>query len=529
MNSISFDQKIKLLLYHLGEPFLQYVLNYTNVIDRDTVISQFSSVQLETIDALIHITNNCIEKRSFNPHSTTLQYFYNYRIAFAALRSHCLDFEEKYDYDCQDSLINYLIQKGIEYYPCLLIIEEKMWYHSPVSVQSMYYDMSLEEMEYVIRLLKNHSVLGSFIQTEDFHQIIEIKYNDVSTYTQVWFFIERILLKSFQICCYETDFSVQSFVNQIKAQLNFLIQSVQGSKVKVRMFSGIYGLRILESDCVEINPYTRVRNINNLHNPCLANSGTMSIANIGDSDSYILGAVLECDYGFTGDENNSIESINAKQEFIIKYLKISIILTVASNSNPFSTTFLDSSIPFLQFSQSINYLKTGCVTLNSVQVIEWVNWFELLTIANTDSDVSIELAINRIIKSIDSNSGVIDSLIDLFIAWECMFSSDISTTNSVVNSIHKMLELSNCSRSKKMIDSLYKLRCKIVHGGFVFDSREDYYTMRREVIEITLIVFRQLLKLPELRRMTPKQRVESLLQPEKKHCEHCGSNRFLFN
>jgi hypothetical protein len=162
-------------------------------------------------------------------------------------------------------------------------------------------------------------------------------------------------------------------------------------------------------------------------------------------------------------------------------------------------------------------------------------WFNLLNSINTEY---IKITLSRIKSAIYIRKDPIDSILDSFIAWESMFSSKISTTNSVIISIFTILKRADFSISKTRLTNLYDLRSYIAHGNpsehklLISNNQEQPNFQKEEIkkqtLDIALLTLRELIKDKELFFKTPEQRVNVLLNPTLIICEKCGFQKFNF-
>ncbi|MBU2920199.1 hypothetical protein KO504_02515 [Winogradskyella psychrotolerans] len=220
-------------------------------------------------------------------------------------------------------------------------------------------------------------------------------------------------------------------------------------------------------------------------------------------------------------------------ETILNRLISATIINLKSIYAPFRITFIDSNAPLkLPFPNIIENKYSNLSILKRNELDKIKEWFELLNITNENY---IKLTLSRIKIAIYGRERPIDSILDTFIAWETMFSSKTSTTNSVVKSIKSILDRCNYDISNSRLSKLYDLRSNIVHGNHkkhkllnVDNPIKEIENIKKEVIEIALIVLKELIRDKNLLNKTPPERVELLLQPETITCGKCDNKKFRF-
>ncbi|HLI52253.1 MAG TPA: hypothetical protein VKU87_10675, partial [Thermomicrobiaceae bacterium] len=100
------------------------------------------------------------------------------------------------------------------------------------------------------------------------------------------------------------------------------------------------------------------------------------------------------------------------------------------------------------------------IQLTEADLLAWREWYDRLNIPQV---ANIELALSRILRAAAERTEPSDVLIDSVIAWESIFSLKCGVTKCLA----KLLEKDNEERRKRkrILNSIYSLRSKVVHGG----------------------------------------------------------------
>ena len=527
MNNKTFQN----ILHKTGEKFLKYILNFEGeiLVNRSSddklvsVLYGFNKNQIYTLENLNDYIRQCETWSSQNPNSKLKQYLFNNGILFNEWRKNCGG--EIVTRESKNKLLNYLFSKSVEYYPSLLIAD----------IQTLpFYDynkFNLLDSEYklIYNLLKKDAFLSKILVDE--HEKIELNKiqctfeNSFIINCYLFNFVDNFLLRSFQNCCYRTKYDLKDFLDDIESQYGNLEKIANNEIIHFSYFSGIYGLRLDGIDEFKLSDNVKIRNINETNNPCIKNTTSQNL-------DKILGCTLEYETQ-TKSIGKSLQTDESRT--ILDNFQLATILALQTIYPPFNFTFLNNSIPFTYILP--RYINNNSIaTILSNEQLELIKeWYEILN--QTDLNI-IDLTLHRI-KSAIFNTDPINSILDAFIAWESMFSSKINTTKSVTKSIKKMLGRDDGYKiSDNRLDDLYDLRSKIVHGNpnehKLIKSKNlqkplyEQEEVKKQVIEIGLIVLKQLIKDKELINKTPTERVEYLFNPTIDICTECKSRKLKF-
>lgn len=533
------NQKLEIILFKVGEKFIQYVLNFNQpIIEYDKL--KFTSSQIEVLNEIWTIIIKCESQSSRSPYTTIKESLFPFGSYFNKCRLYCNGNIAKKQ--SGDELLNYLFSLATEYYSCLLINSTPKSFLLKYEFESPFPYSSEQELQFH-NFFKNHNELKNICDFEDNFFSSRISY--LLSFNNVGFcfshdFVQKFITRSFLNCCYRTSYSLIDLLNDIENQYSNLIKIAKKESFEATFFCGVYGLKLLEEDEYYLADNILLRNINEINNPGIKE--TISVAGSLDGNDSVIGCVLE--YRLILDSTGKWESNNSPIEeqnnFILEAIDNFInasIISLNCKQAPFRRTFFDKSLPIHiptfhfeeNFSSNIN-------VLNINQLSDIKNWFKIFS---TVDFKNVSLTISRIKSSIIDQTNPIDSILNAFIAWESMFSSDISTTNSVTKSFKIMLERANYQISQSKLSDLYKLRSAIVHGNtmkhHLFKGYYDdaiygkLHEIRKEVIEITLVVLKELLKDKMLLEKSPIERVESLLNSKIEECITCGIKKYKFS
>lgn len=545
------NKNLDLVIFKVGEKFLQYVLNYNEPLNEQKKDDsyEFNNQQIDTIDKIVNLILKSEIESAQNPHSTIKQYLFNLGNVFNDMRQNC---GGEVIYESNESeLLNYLLSKATEYYPSLLIIEEKTWFNHNKTSLNNHFKLSKKESEYIHNLLSKDKDFNNIYSVMEEPMFSNINYkleNNISTACFSPSFVSNFILRSFQNCCYRIKYDMKSFLNEVENQFYSLKTIAKGKSVEISNFCGIYGLALNDIDEYKLSNDIVIRNINEVNNPGIKN--TISIGSKGSNPKKVIGCTLEFKTNVnTINEKvkvlplNSIISVNNTSnnkinnnnifETILNRLVSASVISLKSIYAPFRITFIDSNAPLkLPFPYIVDNKYASLSILREEELDKVKEWFKLLS--KTDENC-IKLTLSRIKTAIYGRERPIDSILDTFIAWETMFSSKISTTNSVVKSIKAMLDRSGYAISNSRLNLLYSLRSNIVHGNHkkhklidVDNTIQKIEDIKKEVIEIALIVLKELIKDKDLLSKVPYERVESLLIPETIKCKKCENEKYQF-
>lgn len=447
--------------------------------------------------------------------------------------------------ETQNELLNYIINKAIEYYPCFLINGKQ--HHIEYLNRIEFNDViriNKDEMLVLLNLIKNDKVL-SLLLTEhtsslslnrlefDFENSDVVRCNIID-------FLRRFLFTSFQNCCLRLNYDINSFIDDVINQYKNLERCANKETINFSYFICVSGLRLEEVNEYPLSQNITIKNINQLNNPCLKNTIT-----IGSTDKYksiTVGSIIELktqtlSHGNTN--NNPMERIIYHKEVddFVGVFNTAVIIALNTIYPAVKFTFFYNDKPLNQnyFNDFTEYKDLSALSILSNSQLSLIqDWYTFLSQIDLNK---IELTLHRLKSAIFNRKHPIDSILDAFICWESMFSSDIKTTKSVVNSISIILTRANYQISKKKLNELYNLRSTIVHGNpnehkliksknpkNPYDEKED---IKKQVIDIAIVTLRELIRDNKLLVLTPKERVEYLLNTEIEVCPICETKSYI--
>ena len=196
------SQNFELILFKTGEKFLQYILNYSGSVIRSKNIDEygFQSSQLEVLNNLGSLIEKCEILSRGNPHSTLKQYLFSFGNDFNQMRKYCGG--SIYNRNCADELLHHLYVKAVEYYPCLLLVDNNHLYSNLTSIESYFPPTSAEE-KYIYNLLSTHPHLKTITTNENsFHRLSYKLSNNSTVICFLSNFTGQFILRSFLNCCY---------------------------------------------------------------------------------------------------------------------------------------------------------------------------------------------------------------------------------------------------------------------------------------------------------------------------------------
>ncbi|MBU2920198.1 hypothetical protein KO504_02510 [Winogradskyella psychrotolerans] len=241
------NKDLKLVIFKVGEKFLQYILNYNQPLiqrKKDDVY-KFNNEQIETIKKIVSLIHQCEIASAQNPYSTIKQYLFNFGKMFNNMRQNCGGKLINKSNDIE--LLDYLTTKAIEYYPSLLIIEEKKWFNHNITDLNSHFKLSIDESEYIHNLLLKDKDFNNILSIKEKPMFSNLNYkleNNISTACFNPSFVSSFILRSFQNCCYRIKYDIQSFLNEIESQFYCLKTIAKGKSVEISMKSTILVLKI---------------------------------------------------------------------------------------------------------------------------------------------------------------------------------------------------------------------------------------------------------------------------------------------
>ena len=437
-----------------------------------------------------------------------------------------------------DPVLKYLLSRAVEYYAVLLLKEDERgmatWGRSGFSTVPS----SLAEANEVAALLRDDSDLKTLLRGEGEVVTMRVEYaldNSLRVSSSPLNFCGDFLHGAFAACCYRGSYALSDFLKEVESGLAVLRAIAAGTSVKAHYFRGIYGIRLDSSAVHHLGDDTTLRNIDDLANPMT--QGTMSTGTTEERSGILLGCVLEHSrpanrVSIDGNVQSWTTSW-AHFEKLADDLVMSVVLGGQHNRAPVGKTFTDIYVPLYRHLPSIrDHVRGGITCLDEAQMESVAGWFNLLRVVDVDR---VRIPLQRIRAALYERSSPIDALLDFFIAWESMFSTRVSTTNSVVRSTEAMLQRTDKLITRKRLSELYGLRSELVHGSSDEKSHSELLTpearegVRDEACDVALAVLSELLKDNELLALEPQQRVMRLLSPVEEKCVHCNQPRLRFS
>jgi hypothetical protein len=532
MNSKRFDS----ILFKTGEKFLQYILNYNKPFSRFIPIEDYSfqSKQIKALDRLSILIDKCENEAKDNPNTSLKHYLFRLGNEFNKMRELCGGEIRKRT--SKEELLQYLIEKAIEFYSCLLISENNSLFSIPSSI---YFPLTLAESKYIHSSLSKHPHFKNITTSENVKMISYKLSNNSFVNSFVNTFVGEFILRCFLNCCYRLKYTLDYLLDEIENQYLGLENIARGETIKASFFCGISGVRLDGVAEYNLTENITLRNIDEKGNPGITR--TVSTTNISKDSNVILGCTLEYKTELKSDGKINIADYSYTEnaewlEEIFDNLINSHLLGLHSVYPPLKITFVDKGFPLAkQYPKIIENFVVGVTILKQNDLANIKEWFTLLRSVNINY---ISITLVRIRAAIYSRQNSIDSILDAFIAWESMFSSEISTANSVINSIAKMLERAKYKISKTRLNDLYSLRSSIVHGNpaehkLLINKKSVHPSSHREeikkqTIDIALTVLKELLKDKDLFERTPEERVKHLLNPASTECKNCHTQKYKF-
>ncbi len=528
------------VLRKTGERFCQYIINYSGEIryDQNQYNLNFTSNQINAINAAYLILVEC-EKASIYSNSNHFKNnLYHFCSDFNALRENCEGFISQRV--SSNELLSYLYEKARIYYPLLLISESIDYPYYSGNVFSIF-PYSIEEGELVSKLIRNHPQLNKIIRS---NRICYRMSDNSCVVSSMNDFIGNYISRSFLNCCYRMKYTLEDLYSELETSMKVLEDIASGNEVEVSFFAGIKGMKLEQSDYYYFDDNVCFRNADSTSNPTIHE--TISIATTESHSQTLIGGVLEYkiqlkSLGVINNEDYPINRDFSWYSEILNNIQMACILTLQSASPLVSISFIDFGFPISRkFHQPIEFSPSGILILNDSSIVMVKKWFLLLNKVDINY---FSVTLERIKSSIYSRSNLLDSILDAFISWESMFSSKISTTNSVINSFIVILRRSKSIISekelKKELNNLYSIRSAIAHGNpnkhksLESNDPENPHLKKEQVknrvIEIAIIVLKELLLDYNLCNMTAEQRVKILLNPKLEECKECNTKKYSFS
>jgi len=523
------------LEHAVGTRFLEYVLNYQGELVRCHQLEEyrFSEQQLSAAGQLLSLL---AMSYAAAPGSALLNYP-NLIGEFNLIRQLCGGASPSTT-ATTDPVLGYLVRRAVEYYAIFLLKEDErgmtMWGQSGFSrIPS-----SIADANEVVALLRADSDLGTLLRGDGDAFRMRLEYaldNSIRVHSSPLSFCGDVLYGSFAAICYRGKYGLSDFLKEVEAGVAMLRVIASGSSVRISYFRGIYGLRLDSNVIHRLGDSTTLRNIDDLANP--QTQGTMSTGTNEERSGILLGCVLEHTQPATRvpiDDSTQNWTISWTHfEKLADDLVMSVVLSGQHKRAPIGKTFTDIYAPLYRHHSGLRENVRGGITCLSKEDLESVtNWFSLLSAVDVGR---VRITLGRLRAAMYERTNPVDALLDFFVAWESMFSTSFSTTNSVVRSMEVMLKRAGRSITRKRLCKLYGLRSALVHGSSDENTHSELLTpqtregVRDEACDIALVVLSELLKDNELLQLEPQQRVLRLLNPTEKKCDHCKQPRLKFN
>jgi hypothetical protein len=536
-------QAFQILHSRVGTKFLQYVLNLNEPIDRysDILSLSLEPEQRQALSELQLIVNSSAQSKAAENYDSIIPYLHLHTPKFNAIRAQCGgSIQTRHS---GKALLDFLLKRAIESYACLLILETENLILDQHFDHREYFPSSKHESELIFKYIKEDRTLSMLLTEKEYAFGSGMNYlleNSFFTECFIYAFVGQFLLRSFKNCCFRINYTLDALLNEIENQYSCLEKIASKERIEFSCFRGAHGLLLL--DCPEfiLSEKLIIRNISEVNNPIIKH--TISNTHHQAYGAQILGCVIEfrdstLSKGKVATAGTPITEDYSESFALFECCLTAIILCRQSTCAPIKFTFFDKGTPFNRTHPQVKRdLSTDVTILSKSEISEVQSWFELLS----KIDLTwVEITLNRIKSSLYNREFQIDSIIDAFIAWESMFSSEISTTSSVTKSISKMLKKSEYKISNKRLVNLYSLRSSIIHGKpeehklikckDVTARIKKLESIKIEVIEISIVVLKELVKDKTLLYNSPSKRVEILLNPVKEFCECCKKNSYKFS
>lgn len=523
------------LEHAVGTRFLEYVLNYQGELVRHHQLDEYEFTdhqlagagQLLSLLAMSYAASPGLPLMSY-PHLIG---------EFNRIRQVCGASPQNAT-ATTDPILGYLLKRAVECYPIMLLKEDERGMTTWGGSGFSRLPISIAEANDIAGLLKADSALRTLLQGDGEAFMMRVEYAlDVSlrVSSSPLNFCDDFLHGAFAISCYRGKYALTDFLNAIESGLEMLRAIASGNKVQVSYFRGIYGMRVDSNVVHHLGCDTTLRNIGDLANP--QTQGTMSMGTNEARSGILLGCVLEHAQPATRVPiDDSVQNwTNSWTHFerLVDDLVMSVVLSGKHKRAPIGKTFTDIYAPLYRHHSGLRENVRGGITcLNREDLESVTNWFLLLSAVDVRR---VRIPLGRVRAALYERTNPVDALLDFFVAWESMFSTKVSTTNSVVRSMEAMLKRTNKSITRKRLSELYGLRSKLVHGSSDDKTHPELLTLqaqesvRDEACEVALVVLSELLKDNELLQLEPQQRVSRLLNPTEVKCDHCNQLGLRFN
>jgi hypothetical protein len=516
------------LEHAVGTRFLEYVLNYQGELVRHHQLDEygFTPQQIAGADQLLSLL---AMSYAATPGSALLNYpslvaeFNRIRQQLGGVAP-CVA-------PAADPILGFLVKRAVEYYPILLLKEDERGMATWGASGFSRVPSSRSECKEVAQLISSDPNLRSLLKGEGEAFTMRVEYaldNSIRVSSLLLNFCGDFLHGVFAVCCYRGKYSLRDVLKEVEASLLVLRRIARGEQIALSYFRGIYGIRMDHSAVHDFGKGAVLRNIDDLANPLT--QGTVSTGATDLRSGILLGCVLEYHEMAT-----PVQLVNSAEGWSFSWvhfekladdLVMSVVLGGQHKQAPVGKTFTDIYVPLYRHLPSIrDNVRGGITCLNEAETISVSTWFNLLRVVDVEH---VRIPLQRIQVALYERTNPVDALLDFFIAWESMFSSETSTRQSVTRSIEAIFVRSGRMVDRKRLKQLYDLRSAIVHGGSKdpkdseLETPESIERVREEVAEIAIATLSQLLKEPELLPLKPRERVQFLLEPTVSICTADG-------
>ncbi|MDH5933247.1 HEPN domain-containing protein [Vibrio splendidus] len=415
-----------------------------------------------------------------------------------------------------DELLNYCFQIASREYPTLLMKQSGL-----VAKQYNYnqkYPMDFEGFEALIGrdkisdLLNREAGLMSAIKfvTDD----------DISHCTQTFQLLENIITISFQNCTFRGGFTYEDLTREIAKQVLFLRQIVNNEEAEYSSFIGIVGLNLGELGELRLEDLV-VRQFDDRNSPNkIAQMAMHNRSQNGEVTSF--GCIGEINHRtrLIGDvKDYSGPNSRKTNEYVNKIENAFSLALIFTTFEPkgfkyvFSTMGLCTSSAG-NFSYTSDNKPHGMLSIEKGHLDRLDMWYQLLK--NTDLK-TVELPLRKLSQAVFERKNSTDSFIDAITALEGMFGAQGETLFKVSTSVSRFLydSFEERTKSKRSINTLYKLRSQLVHGANdSVPSHEVIEESTNQILELCFHAISKLLQDEKLLALQPHERINLIVYGE---------------
>ena len=331
-----------------------------------------------------------------------------------------------------------------------------------------------------------------------------------------------IVNRAFQNCCNKLNFTLEALYEEIGCSLDSIRSLATGGRISWSTYVGISGLYLEDIEEIDLGSCV-LRAVRSHSNPQLRSKRVTKEHHLSKNSVCLSGCILEIRHSAVRTEgaiadnwHGDFPAIEQGPDYVdenklIDALLLAIVFTVMATDGV-AATFRQSGFPIangrgISGSESV---RSSLVRVCAAQKDEIDSWLNTLLSADV---TPLRVAIDRIRSSIMHRSNSSDSVLDAFIALECIFSDSTETTFQVTAATTKYLYSSSERRDAfKILKKLYGVRSKLSHGKHVNISKDLNPDEASELLlPIVLACLKKVLNDPELLKLNAPERVKEVL------------------